>query len=183
MKFSPVCLEGAWLIDTEPHQDNRGCFSRTVCSEQFKKHKLNCNFVQQSISWNLYKSTLRGLHFQIHPYEEDKLVRVTRGSIFDVIVDIRFKSHTYGKWFGVELSADNYKQLYIPKGFAHGFQTLEDKTEVFYQMTEPFEPSAPRGIRYDDEQLNIDWPLSVDVSDRSKISEADLSLPKLDVYQ
>lgn len=177
MIFSELPLAGAWLIDIERLDDPRGFFARTVCVEEFEKQGLSANFVQQSISFNCLRGTLRGLHYQIPPYEEDKLVRVTHGSIFDVIVDIRPESPTYGKWYGVELSEQNRRQLYIPQGFAHGFQTLQDKTEVLYQMTTSFKPNASRGIRWDDPTLGINWPLPVNVIDPAKLSIADTNLP------
>lgn len=177
MIFTPTLFSDAWVIEIEPYEDSRGFFARSVCSGEFTSHGLNANFVQQSISWNPNKGTLRGLHFQKPPFEEDKLVRVSRGAIFDVIVDIRKDSTTCGKWYGVELSANNHRQLYIPKGFAHGFQTLQSETEVLYQMTVPFHPDAACGIRWDDSAFNINWPLPVEVGDEEKISVADSRLP------
>lgn len=177
MIFKPCSLDGAWVIEIEPISDERGFFSRIVCRKEFKKNGINTNFVQENISWNRLKGTLRGLHYQIFPYEEDKLVRVTSGAIYDVIVDLRVNSKTYGKWFGVELSALNRKQLYIPKGFAHGFQTLEPNTELLYQMTAFFHPESSKGIRWNDNILNIQWPLNVIENDRSLLSNADANLP------
>lgn len=160
MKFTETSLRGAYMLEIEPHVDERGFFARTVCSTTFAEHGLDGAFVQQSISFNAHKGTLRGLHFQAPPHEEDKLVRVTQGAIFDVIVDIRQGSASFGQWFGVELSAQNHKQVYIPKGFAHGFQTLEDNCEVLYAMTVPFQPGSGRGIRWDDPTLAIAWPIA-----------------------
>lgn len=177
MIFTESPLLDAWVIDVEPHKDERGIFARTYCSNEYKALGVDGNFVQQNISWNPCVGTLRGLHYQLAPYEEEKLVRVTRGAIYDVVVDLRKDSETYGKWFGAELSAVNHRQLYIPKGFAHGFQTLESGTEVFYQMTEFFKPSAARGIRWDDPFLNIKWPVNIDVNNRSLLSEADINHP------
>ena len=173
MKFTETSLTGVWLLEIEPHADERGFFARTACSSSFAEHGLNGAFVQQSVSFNAHRGTLRGLHFQAAPYEEDKLVRVTQGAIFDVIVDIRPRSASFGRWFGVELSAQNHKQLYIPKGFAHGFQTLEDNSEVLYAMTVPFQPGSGRGIRWDDPALDIAWPMAVDETDRRRMSAAD----------
>lgn len=161
MKFAETSLSGAYLLDIEPHVDERGFFARTACSATFAEHGLNGQFVQQSVSFNAHKGTLRGLHFQAAPHEEDKLVRVTQGAIFDVIVDIRQGSTSFGQWYGVELSAQNHRQLYIPKGFAHGFQTLEDNCEVLYAITAPFQPGSGRGIRWDDPTLAIAWPIGV----------------------
>jgi dTDP-4-dehydrorhamnose 3,5-epimerase len=158
VKFTQTSLAGAYLIDMEPHADERGFFARSACVSEFAEHGLDGHFVQQSVSFNARKGTLRGLHYQAAPHEEDKLVRVTRGAIFDVIVDIRPGSATYGQWFGVELTADNHRELYIPKGFAHGFQTLEDHSEVLYAMTVPFQAGTGRGIRWDDPVLAITWP-------------------------
>lgn len=175
MKFIQPPLAGAWLIDIEPHCDERGLFARSVCQAEFSRHGLSAGFVQQSLSWNPTAGTLRGMHFQAAPFGEDKLVRVTRGSVFDVIVDIRAESPTFGRNFSVELSADNRRQLYIPKGFAHGFLSLEPDTEVFYQMTTPYEPGSTRGIRWDDPALSIAWPLPAKVL----IGDNDRRLPTL----
>lgn len=174
MLFTETPIPGAWIIDIEPHADERGFFARTLSSEEFQRHGLRAMMIQQSISWNPYKGTLRGLHYQIPPYEEEKLVRVTRGAIFDVAVDVRHGSPAFGRWFGIELSADNRRQLYLPKGVAHGFQTTEDGTEVLYEMTVSYQPDAARGMRWDDPTLGIDWPLSV-----SHIAQKDQSWPLL----
>ncbi|MBN9332117.1 dTDP-4-dehydrorhamnose 3,5-epimerase [Devosia sp.] len=174
MKFTETPLAGAYVIDIEPHADERGFFARTVSTEGFAEHGLGASFVQQSISFNVLKGTLRGLHFQAAPHEEDKLVRVTRGAIFDVIVDLRKNEPTLGKWFGVELSAVNHRQLYIPKGFAHGFQTLDDNSEVLYAMTVPYAPGFARGVRWDDPEIGVEWPLP-----HSVIGARDLELPTM----
>lgn len=173
MKFSPTPLPGAFIIDIVAQPDERGFFARTVCVDEFSRHGLNAHFVQHSVSWNPRSGTLRGMHYQIAPHQEDKLVRVTRGAIFDVIVDLRRGSPACGRWFGVELSADNHRLLYIPQGVAHGFQTLRSDTEVSYSMTVPFHPEAARGLRWDDPTLNIDWP----DCDSRLISDKDRSLP------
>ena len=159
MIFTTTPLAGkAFIIDIEPYEDFRGIFARTVCRDEFGKHGLNADFVQQSISFNPKAGTLRGMHWQIEPFAEEKLVRATRGAIFDVIVDIRPESRTYKKWFGVELSAKNHRQIYIPKGFAHGFQTLESDTEVLYEMTTRYNLDASRGFIWNDGSINIEWP-------------------------
>ncbi len=158
MIFQATPLLGAFVLDIEPLEDARGLFARTVSADEFAQRGLNSIFVQQSVSWNPNNGTLRGLHFQRPPFEEDKLVRVTRGAIFDVIVDIRPQSPTRGHWFAIELSAENRKQIYIPKGFAHGFQTLMSDTEVFYQMTTHFMADAASGILWNDRDLGIAWP-------------------------
>lgn len=175
MNFSPTSIPGAFLIEIEPHGDERGFFARTVCVEEFARHGLNGHFVQQSVSWNPLLGTLRGLHYQAAPWQEEKLVRVTRGAIFDVIVDLRPDSVTYGEWFGTELTAENHRQLYLPKGMAHGFQTLADETEVFYEMTVPYHAEAARGIRWDDAQLAVRWPNPAS----PLISPRDAALPLL----
>ncbi len=158
MRFTPTALAGAFLIDIDPVEDERGLFARTVCEDQFARHGLVGRFVQQSVSWNPQPGTVRGLHFQIAPDQEIKLVRVTRGAVFDAIVDLRADSPTYGKAFHTELSADNRRQLYIPAGMAHGFQSLHADTEVLYQMSAPFNPASARGLRWDDAALDIPWP-------------------------
>lgn len=175
MRFSPSPLPNAFVIAPEPRTDARGMFARTVCEEEFAKAGLRGRFVQQSVSWNPRAGTLRGMHYQKEPHAEDKLVRVTRGAIFDVIVDLRPGSEAERKWFGIELSADNYLQLYIPRGFAHGFQTLAPATEVFYQMTEPFHEEAASGFRWDDPAVGIEWP----EAENRFIGERDLALPLL----
>lgn len=159
MIFSNTTLDGdARIIDIEKFEDFRGSFARTVCCDEFEKHGLNAKFVQQSISFNPKAGTLRGMHWQTEPWAEEKLVRATRGAIFDVIVDIRPDSKTFRKWFCLELSGENRRQLYIPKGFAHGFQTLEANTEVLYEMTVPYRPDASRGFIWNDSSIGIEWP-------------------------
>ncbi len=159
MKFVPTELKnGSFVIEIESDNDIRGFFARTVCRHEFSKRELNFNFIQQSISFNPHKGTLRGMHFQQEPFAEEKLVRVTRGAIFDVIVDIRPESSNFKKWFSVELSAENRRQIYVPKGFAHGFQTLKPDTEVFYQMTVPYAPGHSKGFFWNDPSVSIKWP-------------------------
>ena len=159
MKFIPTSLAGAHVIEPERLEDERGYFARTFCRDEFLAHGLNPDLVQCNVSFNAKKSTLRGMHYQAKPHEEAKLVRCTRGSIFDVIIDIRTNSPTIGKWFAVELSAANGLMLYIPEGFAHGFQTQEDGSEVFYQMSERYFPELARGIHWHDPAIGIRWPL------------------------
>lgn len=159
MKFIRADLAGAYLIEIETMEDERGFFARTFCRDEFAAHGLQPIFVQCDVSFNTYKGTLRGMHFQGNPHEEAKLVRCTRGAIYDVIVDIRKGSPTYMQWAAMELTAENRKMAYIPEGFAHGFQTLEDKCEVFYQMSEMYHPRHARGIRWNDPSLAIRWPL------------------------
>jgi dTDP-4-dehydrorhamnose 3,5-epimerase len=158
MKFIETQLKGAFLIEPEPLEDERGFFARTWCRKEFEKHGLDPNWVQCNISYNKRKGTLRGMHYQIAPYAEAKLVRCTMGSIYDVIIDLRPDSKTYRQWFSAELSAENRKMIYIPQGFAHGFQTLLDNTELFYQMSEFYAPEYARAVRWNDPQFKILWP-------------------------
>jgi dTDP-4-dehydrorhamnose 3,5-epimerase len=174
MHFVQTNLEGAWIIEPQPNQDARGFFARTFCAKEFGARGLVDRFVQCNISRNTRRGTLRGLHYQLPPSPEAKLVRCTAGALLDVIVDLRPASPTYLQSYSVELSAGNRLALYIPEMFAHGFQTLEDSTEVYYQMSEFFAPELGRGLRYDDPKLGIKWPLSV-----ASISAQDLSWPLL----
>ncbi|NHZ92026.1 dTDP-4-dehydrorhamnose 3,5-epimerase [Massilia sp. CCM 8733] len=178
MRFTPTPLAGAFLIDIDPVEDARGLFARTVCEDEFARHGLVGRFVQQSVSWNPQAGTVRGLHFQIAPDQEIKLVRVTRGAIFDAIVDLRPDSATFGKAFHTELSAENRRQLYIPAGMAHGFQSLHPGTEVLYQMSTPFRPASARGLRWDDAALAIPWPACAAGTART-ISDNDRAWPLL----
>ena len=173
MLFKESKLKGAIVIEIEKLDDERGFFARSWDKTIFEKNGLNSNLVQCNISFNFKKGTLRGLHYQAPPFEEAKLVRCTRGRLFEVMIDLRKNSETYLKWEGLELSADNYKMLYIPEGFALGFQTLEDNTEVFYQMSQFYNANSVRGIRWDDPLINISWPLQPTV-----ISKKDLSYSK-----
>lgn len=172
MQFIPVGLDGAYLIEPELISDSRGFFARTFCINEFKDKGLNSNIVQCNISYNKLRGTLRGMHFQKAPYPETKLVRCTKGSIYDVIIDLRSDSKTYSRWFGVELSAENRKALYIPEGFAHGFTTLEDSSEVLYQMSELFHSECADGVRWNDPAFAITWPETIRV-----IAERDQSYP------
>ena len=159
LEFESLSLSGAYRIRMIPLADDRGFFVRRFCAETFRSRGLETDFVQRSVSYNARRGTLRGLHFQAPPAVETKIVRCTRGAVFDVIVDLRADSPTYGDWHGEEISADNRLMLYIPRGFAHGFQTLTDHTEVDYEITPAYEPNAARGIRFDDPALAIDWPV------------------------
>lgn len=158
MIFAETKLKGAYIIEPERLEDERGFFARTFCQEEFAAHGLRTRFVQCSISFNKKKGTLRGMHYQVAPHEEAKLVRCTMGAIYDVIIDLRPGSPTFTQWVAVELTAQNRKMLYIPEGLAHGFQTLEDDTEVFYQMSEFYHPECARGVRWDDPVFGIKWP-------------------------
>lgn len=169
MRFHDTDLAGAYLVELEPFRDQRGFFARSWCPREFADHGLEPKLAQCSISFNHQAGTLRGMHYQAHPYEEVKLVRCTSGVIYDVIIDLRPESPTFKQWVGVTLSAENRLMLYIPKGFAHGFLTLSDDAEVFYQISEFYEPSAGRGVRYNDPAFQIEWPGEVRViSDRDR---------------
>lgn len=154
----PTPLDGAFVIEPELISDDRGFFARSFCQNEFRVHGLDTAAAQCNISFNRKRGTLRGLHFQAKPHEEAKLVRCTRGAIWDVIVDLREGSLTRYRWFSAELSADNHRSLYVPAGFAHGFQTLVDDSEVLYQMSEFYHPESARGLRWDDPVLGITWP-------------------------
>ncbi|ACK67302.1 dTDP-4-dehydrorhamnose 3,5-epimerase [Rippkaea orientalis PCC 8801] len=159
MKFISTKLNGAYLIELKRLEDERGFFARSWCQKEFLDYGLDANLVQCNISFNLKKGTLRGMHYQIAPYEEVKLLRCTQGAIYDVIIDLNLESSSFKQWIGVELSAENRLMIYIPKGFAHGFQTLEDHTEVFYQMSEFYHPECARGVRWNDPTFAIEWPI------------------------
>jgi dTDP-4-dehydrorhamnose 3,5-epimerase len=172
MNISALPLRDARLIDIEPRVDERGFFTRTWCRSEFARHGLDTEIAQESLSYNRRAGTLRGLHFQRAPHEETKIVRCAAGAIFDVIVDLRLSSPTYLRWYGCELTAENHRALYIPKGFVHGFQTLADNTEVIYIISEFYSAEAAAGYRYDDSAFGITWPLPIAI-----ISERDLSWP------
>jgi dTDP-4-dehydrorhamnose 3,5-epimerase len=159
MIFQTTKIPGVFLIEPERLSDERGFFARTWCREEFLAHGLNPDLAQCSVSFNTLRGTLRGMHYQKAPHSEDKLVRCTRGAIYDVILDLRENSPTYKQWVAAELSANNLCMFYIPKGCAHGFQTLEDQTEVYYQISEFYEPQAGRTLRWDDPSFAISWPL------------------------
>ncbi len=175
MKFIETTLKSAFTIELKPFQDERGLFMRTFCKKEFEQIGHHKEFVQMNHSINKQKGTIRGMHFQNAPFVETKLVRCIKGAIFDVIVDIRVASPTFLQWFGVELSAENKKMIYIPAGFAHGFQTLEDDTELLYHHTEFYTPTAEAGLRFDDKKLEIDWQLPP-----QNISEKDLNYLLID---
>ena len=158
MIFTETILPGAFIIDQERLEDPRGFFARTWCERECAAHGLNARIVQCSLSVNKRRGTLRGLHYQVPPHQETKLVRCTRGSIFDVVLDLRADSATYRRHVSVLLSAENGRMVYVPEGCAHGFQTLEDDTEVAYQMSEFYVPECARGVRWDDPAFGIEWP-------------------------
>ena len=175
MTFLETPLNGAFVVDLEPQADERGFFARVWCEDEFAGHGLDTTIAQAGLSYNRCRGTLRGLHYRVAPHAESKIVRCIRGAIYDVIVDLRPESRTHLKWIGVELTADNHRMLYVPEEFAHGFQSLVDDTEVFYQVSQFYTPEAERGIRWDDPVLGIAWP---DAEHRS-VSEKDRAWPAL----
>ncbi len=161
MKLTETVLDGVWIVEPQVFGDHRGWFMETYSDKKFKEHGITLNFVQDNHSYSATKGTLRGLHYQLNPKAQTKLVRCTQGSIFDVAVDVRKGSPTYGKWFGIELSAVNKKQLLIPKGFAHGFMTLVENVEVQYKVDELYSPECDGGIFWNDPAIGIEWPMDV----------------------
>ena len=172
MKIRNTSLDNVLLIEPDPVRDERGYFARVWCEEELSAAGVETRTSQCSISFNKTRGTLRGIHFQRAPHEEAKLVRCERGAIFDVAVDLRADSATYGEWFGTELSEENNSMMYIPKGFGHGFQTLVDDSSVYYQISEPYVQDAGSGYRFDDPKIDVQWPLAVTV-----ISDKDRSWP------
>lgn len=172
MRFTKTDVVGAMLIDPNPHEDDRGRFMRAWCAREFAEHGINFLPVQANMGFSVRKGTVRGMHFQEAPALEAKLVRCTRGAIFDVVLDLRPESSSYGKWYGAELSAENGRMLYVPEGCAHGYQTLEDCTEMYYMASEFYTPNAVRGVRCDDPAFGIRWPL-----DATVVSEQDRNWP------
>lgn len=169
MIFNETSLKGAFLIEINRITDERGFFGRQWCKDEMKEYGLNASIAQVNTSLNKFKGTLRGMHYQLHPFEETKLVRCIRGKIFDVIVDLRQDSPTFKKWFGAELSQENYQMMYVPENFAHGFITLEDNSEVLYLVSQTYHPQSEAGLRWNDTAFNIQWPLTVSViSDKDK---------------
>lgn len=173
MIFIETELRGAFIIEAERLEDERGFFARTWCQREFEAHGINAQLAQCNVSFNKKKGTLRGMHYQTAPHEEAKLVRCTMGAIFDVIIDLRRQSPTFKKWVAVELNERNRRMLYVPEGFAHGFQTLEDDTEVFYQMSEFYAPEHARGVRWNDPAFQIRWPEAEPVISPSDQTYAD----------
>jgi dTDP-4-dehydrorhamnose 3,5-epimerase len=175
MLFTQLPLQGAWQIDLEKREDERGFFARLFCVDEFMQHGLNTEWAQCNNSMSVKAGTVRGMHFQRAPAAEDKMLRCLRGSIYDVLVDLRSNSTSYGKWTALELSAANRTMAYIPKGFAHGFQTLEDNTELLYFHSEKYTSEHEGGVRFDDPDLAISWPLEI-----AEISERDKAHPGLE---
>ena len=173
MIFTETKLRGAYIVDLERREDERGFFARSWCADEFEKQGLNPHLYQCNVSFNKKRGTLRGMHYQAAPFPEAKLVRCTMGAIYDVIIDLRSDSPTFKQWISAELSAENRWALYVPEGFAHGFQTLMDNTEVFYQMSEFFHPECARGVRWDDVAFEVTWqqPI-VNISQRDQLYPA-----------
>lgn len=176
MKFVETELAGAFVIRPEPVIDERGFFSRAFCRREFEQHGLNADVAQCNMSFNRNRGTLRGMHYQVRPHQEVKLVRCVAGSVYDVIVDLRRESRTYGKWLGVELNADNRNMVYVPAGFAHGYLTLSDNAEIFYQVSEFYSKAHERGLRWNDPAFGIEWPFTP-----TAISEKDRSFPDFEL--
>lgn len=169
MRFNESPLQGAFLIDLDKRGDERGFFARVFCEREFAEHQLSTRFVQMNNSLTALKGTLRGMHYQLAPKAETKLVRCVRGTFYDVILDLRSGSPTFGKSFGAELSADNRRMMYVPKGFAHGFVTLTNDAEALYLVDEFYSPEHERGIRWDDRRFGIEWPVNpVVLSDKDR---------------
>ena len=175
MKFEPAPLKDAWVITLDPLGDERGYFSRAFCRREFEAHGIEAEVSQFKTSFNVEAGTLRGMHFQTEPASETKLVRCIRGALYDVIIDLRPESPTYMKHFGVKLTVDNLKMLFVPRNFAHGFLTLEPKTEAFYMVSEFYTPEYEKGLRHDDPALGIEWPVPIEV-----ISDKDASWPLIE---
>ncbi len=175
MIFTPTSLSGSFVIDLDVRTDERGWFTRYYCKDEFEKIGHTKEWVQMNHSVTYKKGSIRGMHYQVHPYREIKMVRCIAGSVFDVIIDLRKDSETFLKWFGTELSAENKRMLYIPEGFAHGFQCLSDNCELLYHHSEFYQPGAEAGIRFNDPLVNIEWPLPVTI-----LSSRDEQHPNLD---
>jgi dTDP-4-dehydrorhamnose 3,5-epimerase len=170
--FHETELPGAFIIEPQPVEDSRGFFARVFCQNEFANHKLNPTVAQCNVSWNVRKKTLRGMHFQVEPHAEVKLVRCTRGAVYDVIIDLRHDSATFGQWTARELTAANHLMMYVPEGFAHGYQALEDGTEVFYQVSASYALGFERGIRWNDPAFNVQWPYTDPIlSEKDKSQE------------
>ncbi len=179
MIFTELELKGAYLVEVKKIEDDRGFFGRAWCANEFTEHGLNRNFVQMNTSFTKKKGTIRGMHFQADPYQEVKFIRCTRGRIWDVIIDLRPDSPTFKKWAGNELTADNYRMVYVPENFAHGFITLEDNSEVYYPVTQFYTPGAERGLRWDDPAFNIKWPVEVTLVSEKDRSHKDFTIDSL----
>lgn len=172
MKFIETELRGAFIVETEKISDDRGFFARIWCKNEYERHGLESNILQSNVGFSVHRGTLRGLHFQLPPYDEVKIIRCTRGKVFDVIVDLRAESPTFKRWVGVELTQDNFRMLYVPKGFAQGYLTMDMNTEIYYHTSQFYAPGHAKGVRYNDSAFKIDWPGDIKV-----ISAADRNWP------
>jgi dTDP-4-dehydrorhamnose 3,5-epimerase len=179
MIFTELELKGAFLVEVKKIEDERGFFGRAWCANEFKQHGLNPAFVQLNTSFSHKKGTIRGMHYQVDPYQEVKFIRCTRGRIYDVIIDLRPDSPTFMKWVGNELSADNYRMVYVPENFAHGFVTMEDHSEVYYPVSQFYTPGAERGLRWNDPAFKIKWPVEISVVSDKDQSHMDFSIESL----
>jgi dTDP-4-dehydrorhamnose 3,5-epimerase len=176
MIFNETKIKGAYVIDIKPIEDERGFFARGFCRKEFADHGMDIDILQTNISYNKYKGTLRGMHLQLAPYGEKKLVRCTRGAIYDVIVDLRSDSETFKQWLGLELTAKNYRMLLVPEGCAHGYLTLEDDTDTTYQVTQYYTGSHETGVRWNDPAFNIEWPVEPKIISERDRNHADFSI-------
>lgn len=172
MIFTPTKIKSAWIVDLDLKEDNRGFFARSFCINEFRDHGLNASIAQINVGYTLKRGGLRGLHYQLPPHQEIKIVRCTRGAVFDVVLDLRFDSPTFKQWVGCELTSENRRIMVVPEGCAHGYLALEDDAEVEYMTTAAYAPQAARGVRYDDPIFSVEWPIPVTVT-----SEADRSWP------
>jgi dTDP-4-dehydrorhamnose 3,5-epimerase len=177
MIFTETKLAGAYIVDLQKHHDNRGFFARAWCAHELRDHGIPMQVVQANLAHTVHKGTLRGLHYQIAPHAELKFFRCIRGVVYDVTLDLRPESPTFGQWQGIELSAENRRAIYIPAGFAHGYQTLTDDAEVFYMVSEAYAPGAESGIRWNDPAFEIDWPITANVI----LSDKDQNWPDYDL--
>ena len=174
MQFHPTTLPGVWMIELEPREDERGFLARTYCEEEFGNRGLGVHWPQCNLTLTRRRGMVRGLHYQAAPKSEAKLIRCVAGAVWDVVVDLRPDSSTFGQWESFELTGENHRQLYVPGNFAHGFQCLTDNCQLFYQMSESYVPELARGVRWDDPQLRIPWPVP-----EPALSARDLQLPLL----
>jgi dTDP-4-dehydrorhamnose 3,5-epimerase len=163
MRFTEGSVAGHWIVDLDPIEDHRGFFARTWCEEEFGAHGMTAKWPQQNMQYSPRPGTMRGLHYQVPPHSEIKLVRCSRGAVYDVALDLRPHSPTYGRWSGTELSADSHRSVWVPEGCAHGYVTLKPDSEVFYLTSAAYEPESVRGVRYDDPQFAIAWPRDIEL--------------------
>ena len=181
MIFTPTPLAGAYIIEPRKIEDERGFFARILCNDEFAKHDLKLDLPQTNMARTYCRGTLRGLHFQEPPHAEVKIVRCTKGAIYDVIVDLRPEAPTFTSWFGLELSEDNFKALYVPEGFAHGYLTLADNSEIYYHTSKSYHPASATGVRYDDPEFEICWPIGISVVSRQDREWPDFATRKVSI--